>query len=36
MYNGGSIIKRVQEGDENVFEESMADNFPNLQKETDI
>ena len=25
-----------EKGTENVFEESMAENFPNLKKETDI
>jgi len=35
-HNRGSRRRRKREGTENVFEESMAENFPNLKKETDI
>ena len=35
MHNRGSRRRRVREGDLNVFDELMAENFPNLKKETD-
>ena len=28
--------RRKKKGDQNVFEEIMAENFPNIKKETDI
>ena len=36
MHYRGPRGRRETEGIENVFEEIMADNFPNLKKEIDI